>query len=366
MKHLNTRHRVVAVAASGAMVLSALGGAAAQARTTGTAQHSVSSHTPSKSAGVVAHSMTGTARTMSSGGRTAAQYRKQVAKYWTPARMKHAKPADNAFSRKKLASVTKAAKKALAHTASTKSAPKVRPMAKVSHHKGHKPKVHVSKKTKMTPTAGKVFFRRKGKDYVCSGSTIPSKYNNVVLTAGHCVYMSKHWDTKFYYVPYYHNGKAPFGGYSGKTLYTTSQWYKHNNKLSYAFQYDIGMVTTRIWKGHHVGTRTGWNGIMFSAATTHNIWDFGYPAESPYHGKKMHLEHRRAHRWGKRYALIIKSKWTGGCSGGPWLYLYKKHRRWGYAYGVNSIGPSHGTGWLATPYFGAWAKKLWKHVHKKH
>ncbi|MFI6298288.1 trypsin-like serine peptidase [Nonomuraea sp. NPDC050790] len=71
---------------------------------------------------------------------------------------------------------------------------------------------------------GKVFFEgRDGNLYWCSGTSIQSKYRNLVATAGHCVYDIKANDevvSKWVFVPGYYQGKAPWGIYVGKQAFT--------------------------------------------------------------------------------------------------------------------------------------------------
>ncbi|MGP3956277.1 hypothetical protein ACTWPT_09800 [Nonomuraea sp. 3N208] len=73
-------------------------------------------------------------------------------------------------------------------------------------------------------TIGKVFFEgRDGNLYWCSGTSIQSKYRNLVATAGHCVYDLAANDevvSRWVFVPGYYQGKAPFGLYVGKQAFT--------------------------------------------------------------------------------------------------------------------------------------------------
>jgi V8-like Glu-specific endopeptidase len=75
-----------------------------------------------------------------------------------------------------------------------------------------------SKNVNLPITVGKVFFLDdKGQERWCSGTSIQSKYRNLVATAGHCVYDT---DTNkpfsnFVFIPGYYQGKAPWGIYVG-------------------------------------------------------------------------------------------------------------------------------------------------------
>lgn len=71
-------------------------------------------------------------------------------------------------------------------------------------------------------TIGKVFFLdREGRYRWCSATSIQSKYRNLVVTAGHCVYESgKDVFSKWVFVPGYYQGKAPWGVYAGAYAFT--------------------------------------------------------------------------------------------------------------------------------------------------
>ncbi|MEV4184364.1 hypothetical protein AB0J28_23355 [Streptosporangium canum] len=80
------------------------------------------------------------------------------------------------------------------------------------------------KNINLPKTIGKVFFVDADKNLKwCSGTSIQSKYRNLVSTAGHCVYdegknasVADNW----VFVPAYYQGKTPYGIFVGKTAYT--------------------------------------------------------------------------------------------------------------------------------------------------
>ena len=128
--------------------------------------------------------------------------------YWTPARMKAARPADDQAAVKDAARVaekTAASEVATAHReAAEGSSPKgVRPPAKVTPTDAVKSspalKADGASRLEYTPgyqywefaarTSGKVYFTntKDGYDYVCSGTIVNSGGKDLVWTAGHCV-----------------------------------------------------------------------------------------------------------------------------------------------------------------------------------
>ncbi|GAA5041132.1 hypothetical protein HNP84_002422 [Thermocatellispora tengchongensis] len=79
-----------------------------------------------------------------------------------------------------------------------------------------------SKNVNLPTTVGKVFFEVDGKPYWCSGSSIQSKYRNLVVTAGHCVYDTDKNKpvSNWVFIPGYYQGKAPWGIYVGAKVHT--------------------------------------------------------------------------------------------------------------------------------------------------
>ncbi|MEU8272634.1 hypothetical protein AB0B89_36480 [Sphaerisporangium sp. NPDC049002] len=79
------------------------------------------------------------------------------------------------------------------------------------------------KNVNLPKTIGKVFFTVGDKEYWCSGSSIQSKYHNLVATAGHCVFdegVQNGALDNWVFIPGYYQGKAPWGIYVGKAAYT--------------------------------------------------------------------------------------------------------------------------------------------------
>lgn len=79
-----------------------------------------------------------------------------------------------------------------------------------------------TKNVNLPRTIGKVFFLDKtGKAQWCSATSIQSRYRNLVVTAGHCVFESgKDVFAKWVFVPGYYQGKAPYGVYVGAYAFT--------------------------------------------------------------------------------------------------------------------------------------------------
>ncbi|GHE44142.1 hypothetical protein GCM10017673_52780 [Streptosporangium violaceochromogenes] len=134
-----------------------------------------------------------------------------IASYWTPSRLKSAKTytSESTVSAKLRSSASRA-------SADGKSG-SVAPIGEGGKSAGR------SKNLNLPITVGKVFFLDdKGQERWCSGSSVQSKYRNLVATAAHCVYDT---DTNkpysnFVFIPGYYKGKARWGIYVGAKVNT--------------------------------------------------------------------------------------------------------------------------------------------------
>ena len=74
------------------------------------------------------------------------------------------------------------------------------------------------------PRFGKVFFSIGSSNYVCSGTATNSTNGSVVTTAGHCASDNGTFVSNFAFVPAYDNNARPYGTWTARTLFTTTQW----------------------------------------------------------------------------------------------------------------------------------------------
>lgn len=85
---------------------------------------------------------------------------------------------------------------------------------------------------------GKIFFRIGSDNFTCSGTIVESAGQNVVFTAGHCVYdQIAGFVNEVAFVPGYENGNSPYGIFSGSQWFTTPRWASSGSN-----SYDIGVV----------------------------------------------------------------------------------------------------------------------------
>ncbi|MEV4751745.1 hypothetical protein AB0K21_35785 [Streptosporangium sp. NPDC049248] len=154
---------------------------------------------------------------------------KAIAGYWTASKLKSAKTylSDSTVSAK------------LKKTGAARAAADGKPGVVAPTGEGGK-SAGKSRNVNLPITVGKVFFvDNKGQERWCSGSSVQSKYRNLVATAGHCVYdtdTNKPFDN-FVFIPGYYQGKAPWGIYVGAKVNTHDDFTVYED-----YDYDYAFV----------------------------------------------------------------------------------------------------------------------------
>ena len=197
----------------------------------------------------------------------AAETRAASLAYWTPQRLKNAKPAD-LLAPKAQTSPTAQPSTAVHTVKPVEGTIRAHKAAAVAPDLGT---VYV------TPAIGKVFFSVGGSDYACSGSSVNSSSGELVLTAGHCVYSVslQSWVGNFVYIPAYSNGNAPYGTWSGVSMATFAGFAGSGDQTL-----DTGYVAVS-GPGNLVATV---GGMGFGAGYTSfsdPLFTMGYPSASP-------------------------------------------------------------------------------------
>ncbi|MBP2703406.1 trypsin-like peptidase domain-containing protein [Microbispora sp. RL4-1S] len=217
----------------------------------------------------------------------------------------------------------------------------------------------VTKNVNLPKTAGRVFFTIGDGLYSCSGSSIQSRYRNLVATAAHCVYdiagdasTMKRW----IFIPGYYDGKAPWGIYVGKTAHT-----HHDFEVYEDADHDYAFVTVyngivrdhakKTWSdAGRLGDKVGGQGLAYNQKVGAPVFVFGYPAAPQADGQYAWSGEKLKWCYGKPFFPVqessvkaeeqigLKCAMTGGSSGGPWILKYQSSRRIGYINGVTSLG----------------------------
>jgi V8-like Glu-specific endopeptidase len=220
----------------------------------------------------------------------------RVARFWTPARMRSARPLD--------------AGRGAALTASASFAQVVEPEV---------PPYSVN---------GRLFVRQGNKQGFCSATAIDSPSRRLVLTAGHCVNTGPGtpgghsvWSSFLEFVPAYSGGTAPFGAFVAHrgSVFALKQWARFGNP-----NFDVGAVLVEPnAEGVNVADAVGGGAKIVTDLSRHEEFQtFGYPGEtrwmqgcdSPYVG-----DDSLTYRVPGPPTIAIRCHWVPGASGGGWL-----------------------------------------------
>lgn len=268
---------------------------------------------------------------------TAAQ-QAEVAKFWTPERMRSAKPMDQIIQLRERPSAD-----VLRGTPSVIS-PMAFPNGGSAWTGGGR----------IVPTEGRVFFTYQGRTASCSGTAVTSTNKSTVITAGHCVKLSGAFHTNWTFVPAYNNGNAPHGTWSARLLRATPQWVASED-----INYDIGAAVVNTLNGQSLTDVVGSQGIAFNQARGQNMYAFGYPAAAPYDGTRLIYCSGRVFNAFLSSGLGMTCNMTGGSSGGGWFLSFSEAAGTGIVNSVNSYKINFFPNWIFGPYFGADAQNLY-------
>jgi len=232
----------------------------------------------------------------------------RVARYWTPQRMRAARPLDLVVER--------GGKGRLRVGAA-----------------GPAPGAGASFLAVSTPDTppysfnGRIFIRRGDLDGYCSGTAIDSPTRQLVLTAGHCINSGREdgeasvWSDHLQFVPAYDGGVSPFGAFVArrKEIRAPRQWTNHGNP-----DFDLGaFLALPNAAGANVADAVGGGATIVTDLSRHQTFQsFGYPGRikymqrciSPYVG-----DDRLSNPFPGPPTLGIGCHWAPGASGGGWL-----------------------------------------------
>jgi hypothetical protein len=264
----------------------------------------------------------------------------RVARYWTPARMRAARPLDLVVDG--------------AGKARLKVGAPSRPDANASFLVASTPDV--------PPYSfnGRIFIRRGKLEGYCSGTAINSPTRRLVLTAGHCVNSGREngkasvWSNYVEFVPAFNGGLAPFGAFVAhrQSIFAPKQWTEHGNP-----DFDLGAIlTSPNSEGLNVADAVGGGATIVTDLSRHQVFHtFGYPGKttrmqsctSPYIGDDL-----LSNPLPGPPTLGIRCHWAPGASGGGWLigdntqidgintylHLDNKSHTFGPYFGTETVG----------------------------
>lgn len=157
----------------------------------------------------------------------------------------------------------------------------------------------------------------------CSGTAVDAPNRSVVITAGHCVHELGRWFNRdWVFVPGYHDGVRPFGVFVARWLGSTEPWIDGGSENA-----DVGAaVVGRNERGQRLGVAVGGDRIAFGLPPNQVFDVHGYPVGPPFDGATQRvcagtpfLGHDVASFfWRGPLNLGLTCDVTGGASGGGW------------------------------------------------
>ncbi|MGW7417900.1 trypsin-like serine peptidase [Streptomyces sp. NPDC054863] len=261
----------------------------------------------------------------------------QVRSFWTPERMRSAKPLD-------LLSVAPSEVAPAKAVGPATSVPSSAPSTKAFPQKGGA----WTGGGAVVKTSGRVFFTYQGRTASCSGNSVTSQNRSTVVTAGHCVKMQGAWHTNWVFVPAYNDGQSPYGTWTASKTSATDQWAATED-----INYDVGLAVVNPLNGQKLSDVVGAQGVQFNGGYNKPMYAFGFPAAAPYDGKKLIYcsgNTTKDFLFSKDHSLACNM--TGGSSGGPWFNSFNESTGTGLQASVNSFGYTFLPGRMFGPYFG--------------
>ncbi|HEX7245003.1 MAG TPA: hypothetical protein VF245_05490 [Solirubrobacterales bacterium] len=253
---------------------------------------------------------------------------RQALAFWTPARMRRAKPVDTLLPRRS---------KAASHASRGSR-------GKGAGHRRHVHR-HRSASASAAATPAKSSFelvadpaapeyRQNGVIFIvtpfglgrCSGTAVNSPNYSVVITAAHCIREPGRrgsWlDLAWVFVPGYRYGQRPFGVFPARWVDTTKRWRTIGGENS-----DVGAAVVRPnARGQLLTKAVGGAGIAWGL-TARQVFDIhGYPAAAPFDGETQRVCRQRPFLGHDAFSfltpgplnLAVDCFVTGGASGGGW------------------------------------------------
>ena len=207
--------------------------------------------------------------------------------------------------------------------------------------------------TAVVATVGRLFFTfSDGYDGSCSATSVQAANRSTIVTAAHCFRGTGNpkdpdtWNHNVYFVPGYRNGTKPYGGFSIRTMFTSSPWDTGTDSSDVAvagFDGAVATVNPRRSDGSRLADAVGAQSIAFRAPVAGEfVHAFGYPhvqSGTQWQGARM-VHCAGPVQAGPAAPLLygMPCEMAHGASGGPHFTAFDPATGRGTVVGVTTTG----------------------------
>ena len=275
---------------------------------------------------------------LKSRGMSSEEYRRKALEYWTPARIRAAKPVETKPRNPKF---NQTSQQGASRKRPDGSGPPIAIDGQLPDQNGTVLGRLISSKNQVVKTVGKVYMSDGYGDYVCSGAVVTAPSGSLIVTAAHCIYdrdTDLWYNSYWLFKPAYDYGDEPLLSWTG--IYFTIPTRYANVLYSEAnYNFDYGFVVVDRIAGRKISQITGSLGIAFNQPRYQLTYSFGYPVDIG-DGEIMSACISRpvqALCGSSDYiGQALRCGMGGGCNGGPWIQNFVDKTGAGYMTGLNS------------------------------
>jgi V8-like Glu-specific endopeptidase len=184
--------------------------------------------------------------------------------------------------------------------------------------------------------------------YSCSGTSLQTPSESIVITAGHCVLDDGSWGNRLVFIPAFDHEQRPFGAFRATEAFVTPPWRRTGNA-----DFDVAALRVEPNLLGSLGAAVGAKGWTSGRSRHAKLQIFGYPAAA-LEGEELRSCAGRGLGADKLTdglagppTLPARCDMAGGSSGGAWLIDGGS-----LIDGVTSYGYSANHNRLYSPYFG--------------
>jgi V8-like Glu-specific endopeptidase len=168
---------------------------------------------------------------------------------------------------------------------------------------------HSVHNTQAIATVGAVFHGEVSTDgdHFCTASVVKSASKDLLVTAAHCV---SNGTDDLYFVPGYHDGKAPYGVWKLDKATLDPRWTNDEDQ-----DLDVAFVSVQPLGGRHVQDVVGGYTLGINKTYTSTVRLTGYPSDEDAPITCVN----RVSAYSSTQLRIACTAYSGGTSGSPWL-----------------------------------------------